>query len=186
MKISITGHSQAIGKAIADVYRSAGHDVLGFSRSNGYNISLPQDRHRIVSEIMDCDMFFNNAYDFEGGDAFAQTEILFDVWERWQDKHKTIVNVSSSVTSRWDLDLMPPRYRTAKISLETAAEYLWNKSPWPFVSVVSPCLTRNTRTSNQVDRHLCDPVELANMIYSVYQNSNFRVQVLKLASIPTA
>ena len=186
MKIAITGHSQAIGKAIADVYSGAGHDIKGFSRGYGYDISLPQDRHRIVSEVTDCDVFFNNAYDFEGGDAFAQTEMLFDIWQQWQGQHKTIVNISSSVTTRWDLNLMPPRYRTAKVSLETAAEYLWNKNQWPFVSVISPCLTRNPRTCNLIDRHICDPIDLANMIYDVYQNSKFRVQVLKLESLPSA
>lgn len=186
MKIAVTGHTQAIGQSIADVYTNAGHEVVGFSRSNGFDISLKEHRHRIAAAVSDCDVFFNNAYDFEGGDSFAQTEMLFDIWEQWQGQHKTIVNISSSITTRWDLDLMSPRYRTAKCSLETAAEYLWNKNQWPFVSVVSPCLTRNPRTANLVDRHMCDPKELADLIYSTYQHSNFRVQVLKLASIPTA
>ena len=37
MKISITGHSKGIGKACFDLL-SKEHNVVGFSRSNGFNI----------------------------------------------------------------------------------------------------------------------------------------------------
>ena len=37
MKIAITGHSKGIGKACSDLL-SAEHEVIGLSRSNGYNI----------------------------------------------------------------------------------------------------------------------------------------------------
>ena len=36
MKIAITGHTKGIGKAIADLYPN----VIGFSRSKGYDISV--------------------------------------------------------------------------------------------------------------------------------------------------
>ena len=60
MKLAITGHTKGIGKAIADLYPNS----LGFSRSNGYDISKPEDVKLIIETTieMDCDVFVNNAY----------------------------------------------------------------------------------------------------------------------------
>ena len=43
MKIAITGHSAGIGQALAMLYVKQGHEVVGLSRRNGYNIrSIPK------------------------------------------------------------------------------------------------------------------------------------------------
>ena len=41
MKIAITGHTKGIGQAIYDLLGQE-HDVIGYSRSNGYNINQPE------------------------------------------------------------------------------------------------------------------------------------------------
>jgi nucleoside-diphosphate-sugar epimerase len=38
MKIAITGHTAGIGKALAEIYANKGHEIVGLSRRNGYNI----------------------------------------------------------------------------------------------------------------------------------------------------
>ena len=38
MKIAITGHSAGIGQALAQVYQSQGHDIVGLSKRDGHNI----------------------------------------------------------------------------------------------------------------------------------------------------
>ena len=58
MKIAITGHSKGIGKACFDVL-SKDHEVIGFSRSNGFNINQPR---KIFIASINCDVFINNAY----------------------------------------------------------------------------------------------------------------------------
>ena len=59
MKIAITGHSRGIGKACFDLF-SAEHECVGFSRSNGYDIS--KGIINIIDQSLECDVFINNAY----------------------------------------------------------------------------------------------------------------------------
>jgi len=59
MKIGITGHSRGIGKSLYDYFCQNNHTVIGFSRSNGYDINLNQER--IFNILKDCDVFINNA-----------------------------------------------------------------------------------------------------------------------------
>jgi NADP-dependent 3-hydroxy acid dehydrogenase YdfG len=89
MKLAITGHTKGIGKAIADLYPNS----LGFSRSNGYDISKPEDVKLIIETTieMDCDVFVNNAYH-----GTAQTTIFEGLLKQWiTDPSKTIVNINS-------------------------------------------------------------------------------------------
>lgn len=59
MKIAITGHTRGIGKSLYDYFCKNNHTVFGFSRSNGYDINLNQDR--ILDVVKDYDIFINNA-----------------------------------------------------------------------------------------------------------------------------
>ena len=72
MKIAITGHSAGIGKSFTSLLESRGHQVIGLSRRNGKNI---RSLHKILGDIIDCDMFINNAQE-----GFAQTELLNKHW----------------------------------------------------------------------------------------------------------
>jgi len=90
MKIALTGHTSGIGKALYDIL-SVDHEMLCFSRSNGYDISKRDNIKKIVQESLDCDVFVNNAYY-----SLSQIYILNGLWEFWRrDKTKTIVNNSS-------------------------------------------------------------------------------------------
>jgi NAD(P)-dependent dehydrogenase (short-subunit alcohol dehydrogenase family) len=89
MKISITGHSKGIGKACYDVL-SKDHDVIGFSRSNGFNISEPK---KIFSASVGCDVFINNAYIMDTDDQIKLFKIFFKEWK--DDENKFIVNIGS-------------------------------------------------------------------------------------------
>ena len=94
MKIAITGHTQGLGKAFFDHFQS--HDVLGFSRSNGYNIFSPVSRIKILEEIKDADMFINNAYNnFDD----SQLQLLKEVYTLQEGTNKVIVNISSRYTT---------------------------------------------------------------------------------------
>ena len=90
MKIGITGHTKGLGHAFFNLFKSQGHEVVGFSRSNGYDIVEKIDD--IISTVKDFDMFINNAYA-----PIAQTELLSRLITEWQDTDKTIVNISSKV-----------------------------------------------------------------------------------------
>jgi len=59
MNIAITGHTSGLGKALFDHF-SKHHNVVGFSRSNGYHIIENQDC--LISRLAEFDLFFNNAH----------------------------------------------------------------------------------------------------------------------------
>ena len=94
MKIAITGHTQGLGQAFFKYFQS--HTVIGFSRSNGYNISSPTDRTKILDEIKDFDVFINNAYNNYDN---SQLQLLMDVYNSWRETDKMIINVSSRYTN---------------------------------------------------------------------------------------
>ena len=148
MKIAITGHSAGIGQALAKIYLEQGHEVVGLSRRNGYNIrSLP----KVASMIEPCDMFINNAQV-----GYAQTELLFDVWRRWRGQQKYIVNVGTQMTDMF----IPPKeewdeYIIQKKALDLATQLLENRSGWPRLLLVRPC-----SIATQPDQH---PPEYMNV-----------------------
>jgi len=133
MKIAITGHTAGIGQALAAEYERAGHEVVGLSRRHGHNI-------RNVSKICDlvepCDVFVNNA---QAG--YAQTELLFEMAQRWQGTKKQIVVISTMMTQQpvssiagLDMD----HYRLQKVTLEQAVHQLQHRRLGIRMTIVRP------------------------------------------------
>lgn len=131
MKIAITGGTAGIGQALANIYTEQGHEVIALSRRNGYNIrSIP----KLAGIIEPCDMFINNA---QAG--FAQTELLFDIWRRWEGQPKIIVNISTQMT---DMSVPPKRewdeYLIQKKALETTQDLLTERNGLPQQILIKP------------------------------------------------
>ena len=131
MKIAITGGTAGIGLALAKQFEVNGHEVLPLSRRNGYNIrSLP----KVAAMIEPCDMFINNAQI-----GFAQTELLFEIWSRWEGQEKTIVNISTQMTN---MQVPPKRewdeYIIQKKALELAENLLTKRNVWPRQIMIRP------------------------------------------------
>lgn len=131
MKVAITGGTAGIGLALMSIFETNGHEVIPLSRRNGYNIrSLP----KVAGVIEPCDMFINNAQV-----GFAQTELLFEIWRRWEGQQKTIVNISTQMT---DIIVPPKRewdeYIIQKKALELAEELLTERNVWPRQIMVRP------------------------------------------------
>ena len=89
MKYAITGHTKNIGKYLFD-YLSP--NSIGFSRSNGYDITNRHDRRRIIQESASCDVFINNA-----PAGFGQSELCLELWHEWKNQNKIIINVGSRI-----------------------------------------------------------------------------------------
>ena len=90
MKIAITGGTAGIGQALGNEYQSRGHTVLSLSRRTGHNIRVIP---KIADLIQPCDMFINNA---QAG--YAQTELLFEMAQRWAGSGKHIMVISTMMT----------------------------------------------------------------------------------------
>jgi RmlD substrate binding domain len=133
MKIAITGHTAGIGQALYKEFQERGHVVSGFSRTNGYDISKPDDINKIITESADADLFVNNAHH-----GFSQTTLLYDLAAAWRSQHKTIVCIGSSLTGRWITSHKEYGYRTYKIALDHAIEHLQNMQTWPRICRVRP------------------------------------------------
>lgn len=131
MKVAITGGTAGIGLSLANMFEASGHEVLKLSRRNGYNI---RSLTKVAEVIEPCDMFINNAQV-----GFAQTELLFEIWRRWEGQEKTIVNISTQMT---DMQVPPKRewdeYIIQKKALELAEQLLVNRNAWPRQIMIRP------------------------------------------------
>ena len=125
MKIAITGHKKGIGQEFARQLEMRGHEIVGISRSDGENIRrVPHT----ASLIEPCDMFINNAISM-----YAQTELLFEVWHRWNDIKEVhhIWNISTKLCEK-DRDIQingltmreSMEYRNQKMAMELAHRQL--------------------------------------------------------------
>jgi len=89
-KIAIIGHTRGIGKAIADLYKNKKYDVIGMSRSNGFD--LVHDQEKILEKIEECGLVVLNAHSLRG-----QLTLLKRIYGRHSfDKMKVAVITSTS------------------------------------------------------------------------------------------
>lgn len=87
--IAITGHTDGIGKKLFETLHP---NAIGFSRTNGYDITNPNDIFRILDQSKNCKVFINNAYN-----NFGQSNLLLEAFFRWKDTDKIIINVGSEI-----------------------------------------------------------------------------------------
>lgn len=114
MKIAITGHTKGIGKACADLFEKEGHEIIGLSRSNGFDIS---NVNMCAMKIVACDMFINNAYL-----ETYQSKLFERVYDNWKLEHKTIVNIGSRAS--YEHNRSGTMYSADKLHLKRSAEYV--------------------------------------------------------------
>ena len=114
MKIAITGHTSGIGLSLYTKFKTLGHDVIGFSRSTGYDIGSDDVCRKLLDEIADCEVLVNNAYH-----SIGQNRILARILNEWNGTKKTVINISSNIVSvpYAHFDQYPPvqEYRTSKV-----------------------------------------------------------------------
>ena len=114
--IAITGHTSGIGKFIYDNY-----DCIGFSRSNGYDISKNNDRMRMYEECKECDTFINSAYCDNYQSVLLRELILYN-------QKIDIISVGSDVTN-YDLPEghRLEKYKENKLDLKYKCKLLGTK-----------------------------------------------------------
>ena len=133
MKIAITGHTAGIGQALADEYQLDGHEIVGLSKRDGNNI---RNTFKICDQIEPCDIFVNNA---QAG--YAQTELLFEMANRWQGTKKHIIVISTIMTQD-PLSVLPglemDQYRIQKVALEESVKQIRNRRLGVKLTIVRP------------------------------------------------
>lgn len=112
-KIYITGHTGGLGNALCNYFDQEDIELVGLSRSNGYDLEK-----NLPDFVQDDFMYYiNNAYS-----GFGQTELLYQLFEKNQDRNCTIVNISSvSADGNKDYE---NQYAVHKSSLDKACAQL--------------------------------------------------------------
>ena len=87
--IAVIGHTRGIGKAIVDLYKGKGFEVLGMSRSNGYDMTTEQEK--IVDAVKNCALVVINAHA-----GRSQLNLLKDMYGRYHDDKKKIAVITST------------------------------------------------------------------------------------------
>jgi hypothetical protein len=182
MKIAITGHTSGLGKCLLDTLSSS-HEVYGFSRSNGYDISTDLDK--LVNEIADFDVLINNAF-HETGQLELLQRMHTDVWSK---QPKIIINVGS-VTAHKRPGFkygIPPEYVTAKITLRKYIDNVYVIGTLPNIVYVAPGFMDTPRVANTNFPNKTDPQVVANAIINVLQsyiNDNVIINQLVISPKP--
>ena len=149
MKIAITGHKRGIGQAFAEQLSARGHEIVGISRSDGENIRRTAHTAGLIEP---CDMLINNAISF-----YAQTELLFEVWHRWQKIKdvRHIWNISTRVCEQdHDIDIEglsmreSMQYRNQKMALELAHHQLLSQPSNIKMELIRPGAVRTQSFSD--------------------------------------
>jgi short-subunit dehydrogenase len=185
MKIAITGHTAGIGLALANLHRSMGHEVVGFSRTTGYNIAVPANRERIVADAQDCDIFYNNAHDWYG-DNFAEVTLFEQLWQSWQGQRRIIVNISSLLVVEQRRPKSGLLYRSGKVALEDLSKFLQVESAWPQICVIRCPLvrTRFTSEANKILPNIMPAEKFAELVYQAISVQGARQHFVDVKNIP--
>jgi len=105
MKALITGTSQGIGRAIAELFLQNGHDVVGIDRQEK-SIMHPRYTHHTVDvrdyarlpEVADVDVLINNAGTQNEADIDINLKALIHITEKYgvREGIKSILNIGSA------------------------------------------------------------------------------------------
>lgn len=139
MKIAITGHTKGLGKSFYDICESKGHQVAGFSRSNGYDLRDYSCVTKMLNEIQGFDMFISNAKP-----DYSQAQILYRLVRSWE--FGTIVNIGSAILNKMPLweDTFLLEYATQKHALQHAVNVLSNVTSCKLILINPAHLGDNT------------------------------------------
>lgn len=166
MKIAITGHTAGIGQSFAQYLAARGHEIVGISRRDGNNIrNIP----KIVEQILPCDLWINNAQS-----GYAQTELLYKIWERWQGDADKMIWIISTIMTRDPLVPEVPgqdfiaiaEYKNQKRALEDAFYQLKYKKGRPAM-----CLIRPGVVSTKPDAPGADVDQWVATVCEIYDNA---------------
>lgn len=170
MKVAITGHTQGIGRALYDIFLKNNHDVIGFSRTTGYDIGLQTDRSKILDQIKNVDIFINNAYSPNG-----QTSLLEETISIWEGLDKKIINISSKLGyfPQGKISDLNQYILDKKTQNDIVSQRITKSSP-QITNVIIGLV--DTAMSKIFDNEKLNADDLAEYIYDISVNDKFYIQ----------
>jgi NAD(P)-dependent dehydrogenase (short-subunit alcohol dehydrogenase family) len=170
MKVVITGHTSGIGSCLFQIYKTQGHEVIGYSRSTGSDIEDPNVRKTIIEQSLDSDIFINNAYS-----ATGQTNLLKELIEKWNGQEKKIINVSSklSFVSEGKMPDLDP-YIKQKLEQNKIVESRFSVAYPQIMNIIVGLV--DTPMSSVFDSKKLNPESLSKLIYDMSLLDQFYIQ----------
>ena len=174
MKLAITGHSGGLGLAIATKFENEGHEVVGFSLDNGYDITDRLGREQIMLRSMSSDVFVNCAHS-RATNCMSQTHMFNEIYKAWQKEDRHIINIGSIVTDWMVGPYRPGRamYRSAKAALEaTTLEASGLRNPCHVTTlkpdwIESDELTMIEEEAGKKAPYVLKPSDVADLVYYI-------------------
>jgi hypothetical protein len=148
-KIAITGHTSGLGKNFFDLLTQQGHHVVGFSRSNSYDLRDYSVVSNIIEKIQGFDVFINNAKP-----DYVQAQLVYRLSRDWNG---TVLSIGSKVaidSPNWK-DTFLLEYVTQKIALTHAHQVL---------ATISKCRLVLVHPEHIQDAHECAKQILESVI----------------------
>lgn len=165
MKVAITGHTDGLGLACANLYYQHGYTVVGLSRSNGYDINHTSC---IINAVKECDVFINNAYNGNN-----QSILLNELFPIWSATNKIIITIGSIATvyPRLEIerDYEPWEYRTHKQYLERMFRHLSLLPHTCQMQLISPGAI-DTKMIKHLTCPKMNPNDVARIVYDTMRN----------------
>lgn len=105
MKVLITGTTQGIGKAIAELFLQKGHDVVGIDKQSGTIAHAQYTHHKVdirdynnLPQVDNVDILINNAGVQNEDDIDVNLKALVHITEKYgvQPNIKAILNIGSA------------------------------------------------------------------------------------------
>lgn len=127
MKIAITGHTAGLGQQIYHHFQDS-HQVIGISRTTGYDVG--KDIDRIIDIGRDCDLFFNNVHH-----ETTQATLIAELY-----KHTKIIT-SGSMGADYHLQNIP--YFKEKRAIEVMHKQCKRQSLHPMLLLKMGWLTND-------------------------------------------
>jgi len=136
-KIAVTGHTSGLGKSFFDLLSTQGHEVVGYSKSNGHDLRDYSIVSKIIEEIQGFDLFINNAKP-----DYSQAQIVYRLARSWDGILLSIGSRAVVDPPKWS-DTFLLEYLTQKTALVHAHNVLESVSKCKLV-IVHPAHIQNT------------------------------------------
>lgn len=176
MKVYITGTTRGLGRALAKDFTKAKFKVTGLNRPE-YDLTNYTDGNLDKFVKDDFDIYINNAQ-YE----FAQTELLYRLFENNKDRKCHIINIGS-VSSDGDRKAIN-KYAIAKTALEKACTQLSLIGGRCKVSLIKPG-RMNTQMIETTEGAKLDPREVSRaVVWTAIMPNYINIKSMSIDIVP--
>ncbi len=166
-KVVIVGHTRGLGSALMKVFNTEPgfKNVVGLSKSTGYNIEKVSDRLNIITQAKDADILILNAFSDNVKDA--QHELLCESFKALQSTPMTIAVIGSNAPDNWKDSMR--KYPSYKKMIDHSVRQMSQQDTACRVVNFRPGWINTTRIKPEKRAGAMDPLSVALTIRRVLE-----------------